>query len=94
MKYILRLKYFIGFVIILSAIGVIVFSFKKPSPEIKKETPPNLLIVLVDQWAGQAMGFENKEPVFTPNLDALSKKSLVLEQMVSNYPVCSPARAM
>ncbi len=94
MKYILRLKYFIGFVIILSAIGVIVFSFKKPSPEIKKETPPNLLIVLVDQWAGQAMGFENKEPVFTPHLDALSKKSLVLEQMVSNYPVCSPARAM
>ncbi len=94
MKHISRLKYFIGFIILLSVIGVGIFSFKKPSSEIKKETSPNLLIVLVDQWTGQAMGFESKEPVFTPNLDALAKKSLVLEQMVSNYPVCSPARAM
>lgn len=55
---------------------------------------PNLLIILVDQWKGQALGFQNKEPVLTPNLDKFSKNSLVLEQMVSNYPVCSPARAM
>ncbi|KAF2330650.1 sulfatase family protein [Flavobacterium daemonense] len=60
----------------------------------KSETPPNLLIILADQWRGQALGFEGKEPVKTPNVDKFAKESLVLTQMVSNYPVCSPARAM
>lgn len=54
----------------------------------------NLIIILTDQWRGQALGFERKEYVMTPKLDEFAKKSLVLQQMVSNYPVCSPARAM
>ncbi len=60
----------------------------------KNISKPNLLIILADQWRGQALGFEGKEPVKTPYLDKFSKESLVLQQMVSNYPVCSPARAM
>jgi arylsulfatase A-like enzyme len=55
---------------------------------------PNLVIILADQWRGQALGFEGKEPVMTPHLDQYAKESLVLKQMVSNFPVCSPARAM
>ncbi len=62
--------------------------------KIQAQQKPNIVIILVDQWKGQALGFQNKEPVLTPSLDELSKKSLVLLQMVSNYPVCSPARAM
>jgi arylsulfatase A-like enzyme len=61
---------------------------------IKKKTQPNLLIIIADQWRGQALGFEGKEPVMTPFLDQFAKESLVMQQMVSNYPVCSPARAM
>lgn len=55
---------------------------------------PNLLIIIADQWRGQAMGFIGKEKVKTPFIDSFAKKSLVLTQMISNYPVCSPARAM
>ena len=55
---------------------------------------PNLVIVFPDQMRGQAMGFLNAEPVITPNLDKFAKESLVLPQTVSNYPVCSPFRAM
>ncbi|MEO6915973.1 MAG: sulfatase [Chitinophagaceae bacterium] len=55
---------------------------------------PNVVIILADQWRGQAMGILGKEKVQTPFLDSFSKHSLVLTQMVSNYPVCSPARAM
>lgn len=62
--------------------------------KIQAQQQPNLVIILVDQWKGQALGFQKKEPVLTPNLDALSKKGFVMEQMVCNYPVCSPARAM
>ncbi|WP_316633085.1 sulfatase [uncultured Flavobacterium sp.] len=61
---------------------------------IKQKTQPNLLIIIADQWRGQAVGFEGKEPVKTPQLDKFAKESLVLEQMVGNFPVCSPARAM
>lgn len=81
-------------VIIITSVIVGLFSFiKKPNAE-KNPKSPNLLIVIADQWTGHALGFENQEPVLTPNLDRFEKKSLVLKQMVSNYPVCSPARAM
>ena len=55
---------------------------------------PNLLILINDQWRGEAMGYENKEPVKTPNLDALAKTSFVSKQAITNYPLCSPSRAM
>ncbi len=55
---------------------------------------PNLLIVFPDQMRGQALGFLGEDPVVTPHLDAFARESLVLPQAVSNYPVCSPYRAM
>jgi len=55
---------------------------------------PNLLIIIADQWRGQAMGFIGKEKVKTPFIDSFAKQSLVLTQMISNFPLCSPARAM
>lgn len=55
---------------------------------------PNLVIVFPDQMRGQAMGFLNEDPVVTPYLDRFAAESLVLSQAASNYPVCSPYRAM
>ena len=55
---------------------------------------PNIVVILTDQWRGQALGYLGKEKVKTPSLDSFAKESLTLTQMVSNYPVCSPARAM
>jgi arylsulfatase A-like enzyme len=54
----------------------------------------NLVIVFPDQMRAHAMGFMNEDPVYTPVLDDFAKESLVLKQAVSNYPVCSPFRAM
>jgi len=55
---------------------------------------PNLLFVFPDQMRGQALGFMNEDPVLTPNLDRFARESLVLTEAVSNYPLCSPYRAM
>ena len=60
----------------------------------KTQRPPNLVLVFPDQMRGQAMGFLKEEPVITPYLDAFSQESIVFTQAVSNYPVCSPFRAM
>jgi arylsulfatase A-like enzyme len=83
-------------IIVLSILPVLgIISFTNISlHEQAQQKQPNLIIIIADQWRGQALGFEKKEPVNTPVLDAFAKQSLVLEQMVSNYPVCSPARAM
>ncbi len=56
--------------------------------------PPNLLIVFPDQMRAHAQGFMQEDPVLTPVLDRFSQESLVLTEAVSNYPVCSPFRAM
>ena len=66
----------------------------EPPPEEGPARHPNLLIVMPDQWRGQALGFLNEDPVVTPTLDALAGEGLVLSNAVANYPVCSPARAM
>jgi arylsulfatase A-like enzyme len=55
---------------------------------------PNILVIITDQWRGQALGYLGKEKVKTPCLDSLAKESLTLTQTVANYPVCSPSRAM
>ncbi len=55
---------------------------------------PNLLFVFADQMRGSAMGFLGEEPVTTPNLDRLATEAIVFTEAASNYPVCSPYRAM
>jgi uncharacterized sulfatase len=55
---------------------------------------PNLVYVFPDQYRKHAMGFLNQDPVLTPRIDAFAKESLFLPHAVSNYPVCSPHRAM
>jgi len=55
---------------------------------------PNLLFVFPDQMRGQALGFLGEEPVITPTLDRFAAEGVVFTQAVSNFPLCSPFRAM
>lgn len=85
------------FVIIFSVFSIFIISCTSSSSSTEKITTskqPNVLIILADQWSGESLGFLGEEKVQTPFLDSFSKQSAVLTQMVSNYPVCSPARAM
>jgi len=52
------------------------------------------LFVFPDQMRPQTLGFMGVEPVLTPNLDRFAEESFVLTEAVSNFPVCSPCRAM
>lgn len=55
---------------------------------------PNLLVIMADQFRGNAMGFRGVESVMTPNFDKFAKQAVVFNQAVSGYPVSSPARGM
>lgn len=87
---------FFTVVFVLITCSLFVSSFYTPEKAAQQpyRQPPNIVVIFVDQWRGQALGFLGKEKVITPNLDELAGKGLALTQMVSNYPVCSPARAM
>jgi len=88
---IILLAFFAGVIISLTA----AFAYlDKKNAIISAEKAPNLLLIIADQYRGQALGLQGKENVATPNLDALGRSGFVVSQMVANYPVCSPSRAM
>lgn len=60
----------------------------------QKKQSPNLIFVFPDEMRAQAMGFLGEEKVQTPVLDRFAKESVYFSNAVSNYPVCSPTRAM
>ena len=59
-----------------------------------KNSRPNLLFVMADQFRNHALGFLGKDPVITPNFDKFAKEGQYLTNAISSYPVCSPFRAM
>jgi len=73
---------------------LVITSFSAFAKKNTKESHPNLVIVFPDQMRGSAIGFLNEEPVLTPQLDKFAREAVVLTNAVSNYPVCSPTRAM
>lgn len=63
-------------------------------PAAQPSVRPNLVIVFPDQMRAQAMGFMGADKVRTPRLDAFAAEARAFTQAVSNYPVCSPFRAI
>ncbi len=55
--------------------------------------PPNIVVVLADQWRAQAFGFAGDPNVHTPNFDRLAGESVRFINAVAGMPVCSPTRA-
>jgi arylsulfatase A-like enzyme len=55
--------------------------------------PPNILLVIADQWRAQAFGYAGDPNVRTPNLDRFERASVNFCQAVAGMPVCSPTRA-
>nr|WP_306265615.1 choline-sulfatase [Pararhizobium sp. IMCC3301] len=56
-------------------------------------TEPNILMIMADQLAAQALAVYGNSTSITPNLDRLADKGTVFENCYSNYPLCVPSRA-
>ena len=66
---------------------------KEKVDQVVKSTPPNILILLTDQWRAQATGYAGDPNASTPNLDRMASNSVNFKNAVSGMPVCSPFRA-
>lgn len=59
----------------------------------KDSRPPNVLVIMPDEWRGQALGCMGNPDVHTPNLDRLASEGVLFRHTLANTPVCCPARA-
>jgi arylsulfatase A-like enzyme len=53
---------------------------------------PNVLLIMTDQQAWNAVGYAGNSIIKTPNLDKLASQSTNFSQAVTPCPVCAPAR--
>ena len=56
------------------------------------EENPNILIIMTDQQAWDAVGYSGNKAVLTPNLDRLASEGVNFSHAVTPCPVCVPAR--
>ena len=59
----------------------------------KSNRPPNVLVILPDEWRAQALGCMGNPDVHTPNIDRLASEGVLFRRTLANTPVCCPARA-
>jgi len=53
---------------------------------------PNILIIMTDQQAWDAVGYSGNKAIITPNLDRLASQGVNFSHAVTPCPVCVPAR--
>lgn len=58
------------------------------------DSPPNFLIILIDDLGSQDLGCYGQQYIQTPNMDALAKQGMRWTNAYSAAPVCSPSRAV
>lgn len=59
-----------------------------------KRDRPNVVYVFSDEHRWQSMSFTEMPQVKTPNMDRLAAQGFAFTHCISNYPVCTPYRAM
>jgi arylsulfatase A-like enzyme len=65
---------------------------KKEVATNKIQKKPNVLLLFSDQHHKKTMGYENHPDVITPNLDKLSKESVVFDRAYCTTGICAPSR--
>ena len=58
----------------------------------QNERNPNILIIMTDQQAWNAVGYSGNKMIKTPNLDRLASEGINFSHAVTPCPVCVPAR--
>ena len=53
---------------------------------------PNILFISCDQQRWDCLGFNNRYPVKTPNIDRLAAEGISFDNSYTPLPTCCPAR--
>ena len=58
-----------------------------------KETPPNIVFILIDDMGWRDLGVMGSTYYKTPRIDAMAAEGMVFSQAYANAPNCAPSRA-
>ena len=77
---------------VLLVLTCLLFSCNEKPLQKDEAVKPNIIFIMADDLGWQDVGFMGSQWFETPNLDALSKESMVFKNAYM-YPTCSPSRA-
>lgn len=61
------------------------------SLNLKRNGDPNILLITIDTWRHDRLGFHNPKFVKTPNMDRFARRSLVFQNAYAHNPVTLPS---
>ncbi len=77
------------------ALSILLFSCSKPaSDENMTGTRPNILFIMTDDHAKNAMSIYNDRLIRTPNLDRIGEEGIVFNRSFVTNSICGPSRAV
>ena len=54
---------------------------------------PNILLILTDQQRANTLGFRERTPCSTPNMDRIAREGISFDRAICSSPLCLPSRA-
>lgn len=80
---------------IVSIIAVIAIGCKNDQPYVADtDNPPNIIFIMTDDHAYQAISAYGSELIETPNIDKLAEQGIRFDQAHVTNSICSPSRAV
>lgn len=73
--------------------GLLLLATLLPGTRATAGSPPNFIVILMDDMGWRDVGFMGNTFVETPHLDRLAKQGLVFTQSYASAPNCAPTRA-
>ena len=64
------------------------------TPKIQEPKQPNILFIMSDDHAFQAISAYNKELIHTPNIDEIAQQGIIYNKAFVTNSICAPSRAV
>ena len=81
-------------IIILMTIVTTIVSCEKKEEPVKKKKRPNILFIMSDDHAYQAIGAYSKRLTTTPNIDRIADEGMLFTNACVTNSICAPSRAV
>lgn len=85
----MRNKVILGILVAVCLVGVLSFSFKP-----KKAKRPNILFIMSDDHAYQAISAYSNKLITTPNIDRIANEGMLFSNACVTNSICAPSRAV
>ena len=81
--------------VLLALLGLSLLILNQCEPNVKKvHTRPNIIFIMTDDHAYQAISAYGSELIETPNIDRLADEGMLFERAFVTNSICSPSRAV